>query len=465
MTEEKEEDVMKSNLRIIWVVLLSVLLSVSLTACGGHGGGIPSAPTGVTASASDGQVSISWSAVSGATSYNIYWSTTSGVTKTSGTKITGATSPYSHTGLTNGMTYYYIVTAVNSSGESVDSNQVSAMPTAGVSWIISTIDSTGNVGEHTSIAVDANEKVYISYYDFTNGKLKYTTNVAGSWVTSIVDSASDYDTGIALDANGKVHIVYDGTGGDLKYATNAAGNWVTSTIESGAYSGVIGDDSIAIDSNGKIHISYFNAAGLDLKYATDASGTWQAFIVVNGGAATGTLPGYSASIDTDSNNKIHISYYDDASPDSIKYITNASGTWVVTTVDTIGLAAGWKTSLAVDYNNKVHITYYDWTTDALKCATNALGTWQTETVDNSSGSVWDASLAIDKVHNNQVHIAYDSYAGLKYATKSGGTWQISSVDASWTGSYNSIAIGSTSIHISYYDGYNFDLKYATKPLF
>jgi len=89
---------------------------------------IPSAPTGVTATAGDGQVSISWSAVSGATSYNIYWSTTSGVTKTNGTKITDATRLYSHTGLTNGTTYYYIVTAVNSSGESVESAQVSATP-------------------------------------------------------------------------------------------------------------------------------------------------------------------------------------------------------------------------------------------------------------------------------------------------------------------------------------------------
>ena len=79
----------------------------------------PSAPTGVAADAEDGQATISWNAVSGATSYNIYWSTTSGVTKTNGTKITGATSLYTHTGLTNGTTYYYVVTAVNSNGESV----------------------------------------------------------------------------------------------------------------------------------------------------------------------------------------------------------------------------------------------------------------------------------------------------------------------------------------------------------
>jgi len=96
---------------------------------GGTTGSAPSAPTGVLATAGSSQVSISWSSVSGATSYNIYWSTTSGVTKTTGTKITGATSPYTHTGRTNGTTYYYVVTAVNSYGESGESSQVSGTPT------------------------------------------------------------------------------------------------------------------------------------------------------------------------------------------------------------------------------------------------------------------------------------------------------------------------------------------------
>ncbi|MBI5750179.1 MAG: fibronectin type III domain-containing protein, partial [Nitrospinae bacterium] len=79
-------------------------------------------------SAGNGQVSVSWTSVSGATSYNIYWSTTSGVTKTTGTKITGGTSPYTHSGLTNGTTYYYVVTAVNGYGESGESSQVSGTP-------------------------------------------------------------------------------------------------------------------------------------------------------------------------------------------------------------------------------------------------------------------------------------------------------------------------------------------------
>lgn len=88
----------------------------------------PAAPTGVTATVGDTQVTISWTAVTGATSYNLYWMPTSPVTKTTGFKITGVTSPYAHTGLTNGTTYYYVITAVDIGGESVESAQVSATP-------------------------------------------------------------------------------------------------------------------------------------------------------------------------------------------------------------------------------------------------------------------------------------------------------------------------------------------------
>jgi len=91
---------------------------------------IPAAPTGVTATGGANQVSINWSAVSGATSYNIYYATTSGVTKTSGAKITNSARPYVQTGLAAGTTYYYIVTAVNSAGEGAASAQTSAATNA-----------------------------------------------------------------------------------------------------------------------------------------------------------------------------------------------------------------------------------------------------------------------------------------------------------------------------------------------
>jgi len=45
-------------------------------------------------------------------------------------KHTEVTSPFIHTGLANGKTYYFVVTAVNAAGESSESNQVSATPKA-----------------------------------------------------------------------------------------------------------------------------------------------------------------------------------------------------------------------------------------------------------------------------------------------------------------------------------------------
>ena len=129
---------MKSNLKIMRMVSVSsmILLAIFLTACGGGGGGgdgsAPSPPTGVTPKPGDEEVTISWDTASGATSYNIYWAYTSGVSKADyEDKIsTITTTSYLHTGLTNGTTYYYVVTAENDYGESDESDEVSAMPTS-----------------------------------------------------------------------------------------------------------------------------------------------------------------------------------------------------------------------------------------------------------------------------------------------------------------------------------------------
>jgi len=91
-------------------------------------GQLPSVPAAVNAMAGDGQVTISWNGVPGASSYNLYWSTISGVNKATGTKISNVINPYTHGGRVNGTTYYYVMTAQNALGESIESSQVSATP-------------------------------------------------------------------------------------------------------------------------------------------------------------------------------------------------------------------------------------------------------------------------------------------------------------------------------------------------
>lgn len=97
---------------------------------GGETPTVPAAPAGLTATAGNAQVALSWAASSGATSYNVKRATTSGGPYTTVAAGVAAAS-YTDTGLTNGTTYYYVVSAANGAGESANSAQVAATPSGG----------------------------------------------------------------------------------------------------------------------------------------------------------------------------------------------------------------------------------------------------------------------------------------------------------------------------------------------
>ena len=98
---------------------------VSVTPSGGTTA--PAAPTGLSALGGNAQATLNWNASSGASSYNVKRSTSNGGPYT--TVATGVTSTsYTNTGLANGTTYFFVVSAVNSAGESPNSNQVSVTP-------------------------------------------------------------------------------------------------------------------------------------------------------------------------------------------------------------------------------------------------------------------------------------------------------------------------------------------------
>jgi len=113
------------------------------------------APTNLVATAGDSKVSLTWTAVSAATSYNVKRSTTAGGTYTTiANNVTDAS--YVDTSVTNGTTYYYVVTVVNSAGESNTSNEASATPVASSDSLlqITMNDSSEREYKVTQIEVD-----------------------------------------------------------------------------------------------------------------------------------------------------------------------------------------------------------------------------------------------------------------------------------------------------------------------
>ncbi len=84
-------------------------------------------PSGLSASAGLGQVALTWNAATGATSYNVNRSLTSGANYTTVAANYAGTN-YVDAGLSNNTTYYYVVSAANAGGESANSSEVNATP-------------------------------------------------------------------------------------------------------------------------------------------------------------------------------------------------------------------------------------------------------------------------------------------------------------------------------------------------
>jgi fibronectin type 3 domain-containing protein len=209
---------MKSVLRFLAAPVFFIILGVTLIGCGsgGSGGsptpsGPPSPPTGVTATAGNTKATISWNSVSGATSYNIYYATSPGVSKTTGAKVANATSPYDVTGLTNGTTYYFVVTAVNSSGESDVSAEKSAIPTSGTPPPaapkgVSATPGNGQISVTWTAVTDATS--YNVYYSTTAGVTKLNgTKVADAVspkvITGLTNGTTYYFVATAVNAAGE----------------------------------------------------------------------------------------------------------------------------------------------------------------------------------------------------------------------------------------------------------------------
>ena len=243
---------MKDILRI----LLISLLSFTVISCGekeessssssSSGTTTLSAPSDFTATLGYYQVALDWTAVSGASSYTVYWGSSTGISSSS-TAITGITDDnYTHSSLDNGTIYYYKVATVNSGGTGSLSSEVNATPRDAPTLTEGCTDNetaSGTLQGVTRIAVGG------TYYHSFYGQEPSNGCMNADNITTVFGSSN-----IPSDALSVKHaLVIAGNGAELRenwhfYSDNACA--VETGFTSTSYDNLAIADNITISSPG-----------------------------------------------------------------------------------------------------------------------------------------------------------------------------------------------------------------------
>ena len=218
---------------------------------------------------------------------------------------------------------------------------------------------------------------------------------------------------LAIDADNHLYLAY---GSDhLYYTHNDGAGWTAPEVvdpDLGVGQGV----SLALDSAKKVHISYVDTAQGGLRYATNKSGAW----VVTTLQTTGDIDPHTA-LALDTSGRPHILYHI-PSVDSLGYFyLQDNGTWNGYGINLPG-EGGAEVALAIGTDNVLHASFYTKTTSlggqgCLTYQARTAGGWQAAVQiicyplsDGGAGST--SAIAVDL--QNYPHIAFNENNNLGY---------------------------------------------------
>ncbi len=233
----------------------------------------------------------------------------------------------------------------------------------------------------TSIAVNSKDEPFIIYYEQSgpSSTLRYAELKNGFWggdrITSPRWSSWGYNS-VVMDSQDKARVSFtiftQYRGEDLYYATdiNAIDNtnyrWEMEQVDGNDSVGL--ENSIALDSLGNVHISHWAWAGARSKYSSNNSGAWANEILDYAGWQ-------QTSIAIDALDKVHIAYVGWNPSRTLYHITNKSGAWEKTLINSNSNPV-----LLIDSQGAKHIISAD--SRAIYHSTDQSGNWVTQQAIN-----------------------------------------------------------------------------------
>ncbi|MCA8938222.1 MAG: fibronectin type III domain-containing protein, partial [Planctomycetes bacterium] len=242
---------------------------------------IISTPSNPQVSAGDTSALVSFSTVSGASSYKVYYGTSSGVNSTSPTSVQVSGSPAMISGLTNGTPYYFVVSALDAGSESPTTAELSATPI--ISTPASLLANAGDTSVSLNFAQVAGATSYKIYYGTSAGVNKASPNsiqVSGSpaVVSGLTNGTTYYFVATALDAGSESFESLQVS------ATPVISLPQSPSVTAGNASASVSFDPVSGATSYKVY--YGSAAGVSKASATSASGITSPIVVT--GLTNGT---------------------------------------------------------------------------------------------------------------------------------------------------------------------------------
>jgi hypothetical protein len=266
--------------------------------------------------------------------------------------------------------------------------------------------SVAPVASFSTLVLDSKQYPHISYADHGTGlgaKLRHAYWNGDSWKVVPIEVQAGavvaYYTSIALDANDHPFFSFY----DYADPTNTFRLRLRSVFWMGSYWQALTADgqggsgkfnSIALDSKGRPHIAYANvkAETSGLRYASWDGNAWKTEIVDGVAGPTSVL---SVSMVLDQNDNPHIAYTDSGRR-SLKYATRSGGQWRIATLDSVlGPAYPDRDGITLDSEGNPYLSYYDERLGVLKVAFRSNGKWMIQVVDRNYAG-FTSSVGIDR---------------------------------------------------------------------
>ncbi|MGB6423380.1 MAG: hypothetical protein WBF05_16225 [Anaerolineales bacterium] len=341
-------------------------------------------------------------------------------------------------------------------------------------------EDAGGVGKYTSIDIDPNNVLHVSFYDTERKSLNYLTWnwLPGQKHCQVVEDWDDQGkvglyTSIAVFYKPTVskyiiHISYMNEKYDqLKYAKKSFSNEWFETFEiEDRVSGTGWFTSIAVGNDGTPHVSYYDGYKGNLKYANLDDPEHPVTMNVDAGGDVGL---YTSIAYDNADQQVIISYYD-ATNGNLKYANaenpNDADDWHKHTLYEGGEDGdvGYWTSIDLGVNERKGITYYNHTDGLLQWMYRDGDEWFRNDVNANSAADLGLSTSLVIDTDDVPHISYfeDSRDHLKYARVYSNLKYTTVVsDTIRAGAFSSIGIRNNQPLIAFYDMDHGDLLTTT----